>query len=124
MHYSILAVKKQGVEWSIKCCYHESGCPYRLPSMEQHEEKECKYKPARCPSLTCPVKPAFANLLKHIEVSFNRLIMLVCIKDSHFLQFFVNVAWKLMISYLSRYRKNTMVKRKDAIGFVEMPPII
>ena len=64
------AVKKQGVDWSIRCCYHESGCPYRLPSMEQHEEKECKYKPARCPSLTCPVKPAFANLLKHIEVSY------------------------------------------------------
>ena len=37
--------------------------------MEQHEENECKYKPARCPSLTCPVKPAFANLLKHIEVT-------------------------------------------------------
>ena len=39
--------------------------------MEQHEEKDCKYKPARCPSLTCPVKPAFANLLKHIEVNSN-----------------------------------------------------
>ena len=67
--FCISAVKKQGVEWSIKCCYHESGCPYRLPSMEQHEENECKYKPARCPSLTCPVKPAFANVLKHIEVT-------------------------------------------------------
>ena len=67
--FRISAIKKQGVEWSIKCCYHESGCPYRLPSMEQHEENECKYKPARCPSLTCPVKPAFANLLKHIEVT-------------------------------------------------------
>jgi hypothetical protein len=30
---------------------------------------ECRFRPTRCPSLTCSAKPAFSNLLKHIEVS-------------------------------------------------------
>ncbi len=53
---------------SVRCRFHGSGCPYRLPSMEFHEEKECKYRPTRCPSLTCPVRPAYAKLMQHIQV--------------------------------------------------------
>ena len=52
-----------------RCRYSVSGCPFRLPSMEEHEARECKFRPARCPSLTCPVRPPFAKLLKHIDVS-------------------------------------------------------
>ena len=51
--------------------------------MEQHEENECKYKPARCPSLTCPIKPAFANLLKHIEVAGYHIDTIVFMKQMH-----------------------------------------
>lgn len=51
-----------------RCRFSVTGCPFRLPSMEQHEERECRYRPTRCPSLTCPVKPPFVKLLKHIEV--------------------------------------------------------
>ena len=53
-----------------RCRFSVSGCPFRLPSMEEHELRECKFRPARCPSLTCPVRPPFAKLLRHIDVSF------------------------------------------------------
>ena len=52
-----------------RCRFSVSGCPFRLPSMEEHEVRECKFRPARCPSLTCPVRPPFAKLLRHIDVS-------------------------------------------------------
>ena len=58
---------------SIRCRFSSSGCPYRLPSMEDHEERECRFRPTRCPSLTCSAKPAFSNLLKHIEVCFSSI---------------------------------------------------
>ena len=54
-----------------RCRFSVSGCPFRLPSMEEHEVRECKFRPARCPSLTCPVRPPFAKLLRHIDVSKN-----------------------------------------------------
>ena len=52
---------------SVRCRYSVSGCPYRLPSMDYHEDKECKFRPTRCPSLTCPVKPPYARLLQHVQ---------------------------------------------------------
>ena len=52
-----------------RCRYSVTGCPFKLPSMIQHEDRECKYRPTRCPSLTCPVKPPFIKLLKHVTVS-------------------------------------------------------
>ena len=54
-----------------RCRFSISGCPFQLPSMELHEGKECKYRPTRCPSLTCPVKSPFIKLLRHLEVSNN-----------------------------------------------------
>lgn len=83
------------VTWSsnaatLKCRFHIQGCPYRLPSMEDHEERECHYRPTRCPSLTCPAKPAFSSLLKHIEVKltfsskkYNRCSHFYAFKDEH-----------------------------------------
>ena len=59
-----------------RCRYSVSGCPFRLPSMEEHEARECKFRPARCPSLTCPVRPPFAKLLKHIDVSKAEIVEL------------------------------------------------
>ena len=55
-------------ESRTRCRFSVSGCPFKLASMEMHEDKECKYRPTRCPSLTCPEKPPFIKLLKHIEV--------------------------------------------------------
>ena len=52
---------------AVKCRYSASGCPHRLPSMEYHEEKECRFRPTRCPSLTCPVRPPYARLMAHIR---------------------------------------------------------
>ena len=51
-----------------RCRFSVSGCPFQLPSMELHEDRECKYRPTRCPSLTCPVKSPFIKLLRHLEV--------------------------------------------------------
>ena len=53
-----------------RCRFSISGCPFQLPSMELHEGKECKYRPTRCPSLTCPVKSPFIKLLRHLEVLY------------------------------------------------------
>jgi len=50
-----------------RCRFSVSGCPFQLPSMELHEDRECKYRPTRCPSLTCPVKSPFIKLLRHLE---------------------------------------------------------
>ena len=55
---------------SVRCRFHTSGCPYSLPDMTFHEEKLCQYRPTRCPSLTCPEKPAYAKVMQHIKVSF------------------------------------------------------
>ena len=52
-----------------RCKHSVSGCSFKLPNMEYHEIKECKYRPTRCPSLTCPVKPPFCKLLRHLEVT-------------------------------------------------------
>lgn len=49
-----------------RCRYSVSGCPFKLPSMQQHEDRECSYRPTRCPSLTCTAKAPFVKLLKHI----------------------------------------------------------
>lgn len=73
---------------SNRCRFSNAGCPFRLPSMEEHEERECRYRPTRCPSLTCPVKPAFANLLKHIQDEHDGSRKgrdRVCCNDSHHL---------------------------------------
>ena len=51
-----------------RCRYSVSGCPFKLPSMQQHEDRECSYRPTRCPSLTCTAKAPFVKLLKHITV--------------------------------------------------------
>ena len=51
-----------------RCRYSVTGCPFKLPSMQQHEDRECSYRPTRCPSLTCTAKPPFVKLLKHITV--------------------------------------------------------
>ena len=55
---------------AVRCRYSTSGCNYRLPSMEFHEERECRFRPTRCPSLTCPIKPPYARLMEHIRVGF------------------------------------------------------
>lgn len=52
----------------VLCRFSTSGCPYHLPSMEFHEEKRCRFRPTRCPSLTCPDKPPYARLMEHIQV--------------------------------------------------------
>ena len=52
----------------IKCKYRSSGCRYKVPCMQRHEDVDCKYRPARCPSLTCPLRPPFATILDHIKV--------------------------------------------------------
>ena len=62
-------ITDQSLARNSRCRFNVSGCPYKLPSMQQHEERECKYRPTRCPSLTCPVKPPFVKVLKHILVS-------------------------------------------------------
>ncbi|XP_059079789.1 uncharacterized protein LOC131877951 isoform X2 [Tigriopus californicus] len=56
---------------AVRCRFFSSGCPYRLPSMEFHEDRECKFRPTRCPSLTCPIKPPFAKLLEHVQDDHN-----------------------------------------------------
>ena len=53
---------------AVHCRFSTSGCPYRLPSMEFHEERRCRFRPTRCPSLTCPDKPPYARLMEHIQV--------------------------------------------------------
>ena len=53
---------------AVHCRFSSSGCPYRLPSMEFHEERRCRFRPTRCPSLTCPDKPPYARLMEHIQV--------------------------------------------------------
>ena len=57
-----------GYAGAVRCRFSSTGCPYKLPSMEYHEDKLCQYRPTRCPSLTCPMKPAYAKLIHHIEV--------------------------------------------------------
>ena len=69
---STLSMMKAKSEVFIRCKFHTSGCRYKLPSMQRHEDRDCKYRPARCPSLTCPLRPPFATLLDHIKVSRKR----------------------------------------------------
>ena len=66
---SIVSSVTSGKQSYVKCRFHESGCPYKVPSIERHEERECKYRPARCPSLTCPLRPPFATILEHIKAN-------------------------------------------------------
>ena len=62
-------IKAKNDKVYIRCKFSSSGCKYKLPSMQRHEERDCKYRPARCPSLTCPLRPPFATILQHIKVS-------------------------------------------------------
>eukprot|EP00095_Tigriopus_kingsejongensis_P008755 maker-scaffold92_size382268-snap-gene-2.26 protein:Tk08755 transcript:maker-scaffold92_size382268-snap-gene-2.26-mRNA-1 annotation:"e3 ubiquitin-protein ligase sinat2-like" len=64
---SITTASETSASGAVRCRFYNSGCTYRLPSMEIHEDRECKYRPTRCPSLTCPFKPPFAKLLEHVQ---------------------------------------------------------
>ena len=80
-----------------RCRYSVSGCPFKLPSMQQHEDRECSYRPTRCPSLTCTAKAPFVKLLKHITViiiQFKIISIIVYIRTY--------ISYLLILEYISQ----------------------